>query len=307
MIDVLQSTNNLPAYYNPDTSCICAVLTCGPFRERIIKNLINNSYTNPTTLTIPENILIVQRYQELFNSIIPIHTVRPKKLEIPVIPKLEIEKTDSNEIKKMIRKLNIETQSFTCNHLAFDRKYDSFESDIVKVYLMQEMKNFRNIIDDFVIEINKVEKKDKMNKAWYVYRSISDYDIMKVNENIIAINSKLIEIESFFKSLKCHKCEHIVKKYQIVKETIEEMRRELKEERELTESLNDVTGEDKYSIDLFMKKHYPTIERVLLKDVCKRYEEVTGIHKTLAQMKDELNSLDYKVSNVSHKYYVTKK
>ena len=252
--------------------------------------------------------MFVQRYQELFNHLIPIHTFQPKKLELPVIPKIKIEKNDSNEIKKMIRKLNIETQSFTCNHLTFDRKYDSFESDIGKVYLMQEKKDVDELIDRFVSVVMNIERRDKSNEdAYTISEEISLNEIKKINDKIIAINNKLIEIESFFKSLTCHKCEHIMKKYMIVKETIEEMRQELREERELAESLNEEIGEEKYSIDSFMKKHFPTVERVLLKDICDKYKTVTGVHKTLTQMKDELDSLEYKVTNVSRKYYVTRK
>ena len=277
-------------------------------RDDIRRHLMNNTLMSTLTLTQPRNIMYVTRYQELFNHLIPIHTFQPKKLELPVIPKIKIEKTDSNEIKKMIRKLNIETQSFTCNHLTFDRKYDSFESDIGKVYLMQEKKDVDELIERFISVVIEVERRDKSNESAYdISEEISLNEIKKINDKIIAINNKLIEIESFFKSLKCHKCEHIMKKYLIVKETIEEMREELREERELAESLNDEVGEDKYSVESFMKKHFPTVERVLLKDICDKYKEVTGVHKTLTQMKDELESLEYKVTNVSHKYYVTRR
>ena len=208
----------------------------------------------------------------------------------------------------MIRKLNIETQSFTCNHLSFDRKYDSFESDIGKVYLMQEKKDVDELIDRFVSVVMNIERRDKNNEdAYDISEEITLNEIKKINDKIIAINNKLIEIESFFKSLTCHKCEHIMKKYMIVKETIEEMREELREERELAESLNEEIGEDKYSIDSFMKKHFPTVERVLLKDVCDKYKEVTGVHKTLTQMKYDLEPLGFKVTNVSRKYYVTRR
>ena len=277
-------------------------------RDDIRRHLMNNTLMNTLTLTQPRNIMFVQRYQELFNHLIPIHTFQPKKLELPVIPKIKIEKNDSNEIKKMIRKLNIETQSFTCNHLTFDRKYDSFESDIGKVYLMQEKKDVDELIERFISVVIDIERRDKRDESAYdISEEISLNEIKKINDKIIAINNKLIEIESFFKSLKCHKCEHIMKKYLIVKETIEEMREELREERELAESLNDEVGEDKYSVESFMKKHFPTVERVLLKDVCDKYKEVTGVHKTLTWMKDELESLEYKVTNVSRKYYVTRK
>ena len=277
-------------------------------RDEVRKHLMNNTLMSTLTLTRPRNIMFVQRYQELFNHLIPIHTFQPKKLDLPVIPKIEVEKTDSNEIKKMIRKLNIETQSFTCNHLSFDRKYDSFESDIGKVYLMQEKKDVDELIDRFVSVVMNIERRDKNNEdAYDISEEISLNEIKKINDKIIAINNKLIEIESFFKSLTCHKCEHIMKKYMIVKETIEEMREELKEERELAESLNEEIGEEKYSIDSFMKKHFPTVERVLLKDVCDKYKTVTGVHKTLAQMKDELDPLRFKVTNCKGKYYVTRR
>ena len=277
-------------------------------RDDVRNHLMNNTLMNTLTLTQPRNIMFVQRYQELFNHLIPIHTFQPKKLELPVIPKIEIEKNDSNEIKKMIRKLNIETQSFTCNHLTFDRKYDSFESDIGKVYLMQEKKDVDELIDRFVSVVMNIERRDKNNEdAYKISEEISLNEIKKINDKIIAINNKLIEIESFFKSLKCHKCERMMKKYMIVKETIEEMREELREERELAESLNDEVGEEKYSVESFMKKHFPTVERVLLKDVCNKYKEVTGIHKTLTQMKDELDPLRFKVTNCKGKYYVTRR
>ena len=97
-----------------------------------------------------------------------------------------------------------------------------------------------------------------------------------------------------------------MKKYLITKETIEEMRQELREERELAEALSNEIAKDKYSVDAFMKKHYPSVQRVLLKDICDKYKEVYGIHKTLTQMKDELEPLGFKISNVSHKYYASR-
>ena len=56
-----------------------------------------------------------------------------------------------------------------------------------------------------------------------------------------------------------------------------------------------------------MKKHFPTVERVLLKDVCDKYKEVTGVHKTLTQMKGDLEPLGFKVTNCKGKYYVTRR
>ena len=277
-------------------------------KDEVKYHLMNNTLLSVLTLSLPQNISYIQRYQELYNSIIPIHSFEPKKLEVPVIPKIQIESTDTNEIKKMIRKLNIETQSFTCNHLTYDRKYDSFEADIGKVYLMQEKKDVDDFMNRIISVVMSIEDKDRRgNDAYTLSEEITLSDIKKINDKIIAINNKLIEIESFFKSLKCHKCEHIMKKYLIVKETIEEMRQELREERELAEALNNEVAEDKYSVDTFMKKHYPSIERVLLKDICNKYKEVFGIHKTLLQMREELEPLGFKITCCKRIYYVSRK
>ena len=136
-------------------------------KEQVRYHLMNNDLLSTLSLSIEENIKYIQYYQELFNCLIPIHTFQPKKLEEPEIPKIQIEKTDTNEIKKMIRKLNIETQSFSCNHLAFDRKYDSFEADIGKVYLMQEKKDVDELINRFIHIIMNIEDKDRRNKNAY--------------------------------------------------------------------------------------------------------------------------------------------
>ena len=233
-------------------------------KDEVKYHLMNNTLLSVLTLSLPQNISYIQRYQELYNSIIPIHSFEPKKLEVPVIPKIQIESTDTNEIKKMIRKLNIETQSFTCNHLTYDRKYDSFEADIGKVYLMQEKKDVDDFMNRIISVVREIENKDRRgNDAYTLSEEITLSDIKKINDKIIAINNKLIEIESFFKSLKYHKCEHIMKKYLIVKETIEEMRQELREERELAEALNNEVAEDKYSEKTLSFNRKSIIERHL--------------------------------------------
>ena len=254
----------------------------------------------------------VEHYNELIQKIIPIHSFKPKKLIIPVIPKIQIENTDTLDIKKMIRKTNLKTQSFTCDHTKHDKKYDSFESDIGKVYLMKEKKEVDTFMSDLARVLLRIEEKDSRNKSAHnISENIMLSDIKKVNDKIIAINNELIQIESFYKSLTCHKCDHIVKLHAATVEIVNEMREEIREEMELSQKLceeaDEDIAEDKYSIVKFMQKHYPTIERLPLKDICDKYKEVFGIKKTLLEMKAILEEqTNYKISNVSRKYFVTK-
>ena len=46
-------------------------------------------------------------------------------------------------------------------------------------------------------------------------------------------------------------------------------------------------GEDKFNIDKFMTKHYPTIRRVPMTDVCKKYKEVMNITMKQQDIKEQ--------------------
>ena len=61
------------------------------------------------------------------------------------------------------------------------------------------------------------------------------------------------------------------------------------------------------SVDAFMKKHFPAVKRVLLKDIFDKYKEVIGVDITIMQMREELETLGFKIANVSRKYYTTRK
>ena len=83
---------------------------------------------------------------------------------------------------------------------------------------------------------------------------------------------------------------------------------DLFEEQELDDTLKkEDKQEDDDSVDAFMNKHFPAVKRVLLKDICDKYKEVTGVRITLMQMREELEPLGFKITNVSRKYYATRK
>jgi hypothetical protein len=51
---------------------------------------------------------------------------------------------DTTDIKKLIRKINIKTQTFECDHRKCDKAYYKFESDVAQIYLSDSYNSIRN-------------------------------------------------------------------------------------------------------------------------------------------------------------------
>lgn len=302
IVSLKKSHDSSPCLTNPTKMDIYRQKT-----DDFARSLMNGEIPDTLVLQNERNIKAKERYQELLSSVIPLYTINPIKLTIPIIDKINIEETDTADIKKMIRKLNIQTQSFTCDHTKHDKKYDNVLSEVGKIYLSKEMREIEEFNKHFTSCLLNIENKDKYNKVSPEYNdrySASDFE--KHNRNIIAVNNRLIELDSYFKSLSCAKCDHIVKLHKITLETIEEMREENALRLRKSEQMKEDVAEDKYSVEKFMLKQYPNLVRLPLTDISNRYKELFGIKKTQAALKDELTNLGYSVTSVSHKLFVSK-
>ena len=280
------------------------------------------------------NVELIERLCGLCKQVTHFVEPVPRKLVEAKVPRIEIQPTDTKEIKRMIDKLNIKTQSFTCNHRKQDEMFYRFEADIGKIYVSNEYKAVeafyeriallvsRAISDDHsLVELECRRKQRNMimddsdddDEDYSVYsysNSITLDTIIELNRKVTAVNNALIEIQSKFEALRCHKCEGILKEYEITSEIIERLRREQREADELAEILRNENDEhvadDKYDLGKFLAKHFATTERILLKDIVSKYKEVTGISKTLVEMKESICQHGWKVSNVSRVFYAVR-
>ena len=287
-------------------------------------------------------IIPFERVNRLIDKILLIYIPEPKKLEKPVIDRIEAEKTDTKEIKKYIRKINTEIQSFTCDHNKFDKMFNEFDAQKIKIYDSKEFKQLKEILNSISSELLKfIELDDRLASGYFekqkaeiindnllteeekrdylsnLYEEehlntenlgniINEKKIKEINDLVLVINKQCIELDAKFKDLQCHKCEHIRKLYAEAMLEIDEMRKERREAMELADSIENL-GEDKFNVENFMTKHYPTVERVPMSDVCKKYKEVMGITMKQEDMKQHLEDTGkYKVTNVSHKLFIVK-
>ena len=260
---------------------------------------------------VTRNQEFVDRHLEIVDSLHPFRSFKPTKLIRPTIPEVEILKTDTPEIKKMIRKLNIKTQSFFCDHNKFDKKFNSFEADLGKVFLCEEMNAINSFYETITSVMRSIMNCDRENKSAYgQFEFINVNRIEHINRKILAVNNKLIELEATYKDLKCHKCESMVREYEITLRTINQMREEHAEELEMAEQLraeeDDVIAEDTYNINKFMTRHYPSMNRIPLRDICDKYKEVFNIKKTLKEMSEELTKYGWRVTNSKNIFYANR-
>jgi len=88
------------------------------------------------------------------------------------------------------------------------------------------------------------------------------------------------------------------------------MREEHAEELEMAEQLraeeDDVIAEDTYNINKFMMRHYPSMNRIPLRDICDKYKEVFNIKKTLKEMSEELTKYGWRVTNSKNIFYANR-
>lgn len=267
-------------------------------QNQILCSIKSNSLVSSITVQNKDNNETLMNIQEIYNSLPSIISPKKTKLDKPCHHKIEILKSDTQEIRNIIRKINRKTQTFRCDHNKIDRKYHSFESDLAKIYALPEMR----IIDDFMKsllhEVNQTVYKDKQNKKYII--NILPFEVKKVQDAIIMINGKINEINAYFESLTCVKCEKITAEYEYALDEIEELR------DEQNQILEDV-AENKFSIKSFMIQQYPTINRIKLSEVCNKYKEIHGIRKTQSEITEELEETEmFRVTNSKNIKYVVR-
>ncbi|WP_334087014.1 DUF3839 domain-containing protein [Helicobacter typhlonius] len=280
-------------------------------------------------------VLKIQLYNDLmdnvfnaFKAIPAINDLHSSKPSIPVFDEMKKERTDSVEIKKFIRKCNFEFMGYHCNHSTIDEKCDKIYKNITDIYKSEEYGVYKRFVSKCVsimrcIVINDdaesyvPDDEDKEMMEYGCYTPPDTYEIwmlridppviQDVIDNIIQLNGKIAECNS--KSVKtCSKCEAIKRKYEYCVRELQDMRDDLKEQTEADEAFNEQPAENKFDIDSFMTKNYPTIERFTLSDVQKKYKTTFGLfvkQDELAAMIEKTGK--FRISSSKNVKYVNRK
>ena len=280
-------------------------------------------------------VLKLQKYSDLmdnvfnaFKSIPAINDLHSSKPSIPVFEEIKKERTDSVEIKKFIRKCNFEFIGYHCNHSTIDEKCDKIYKNITDIYKSPEYQVYKSFVSKCVSRVKAIlhnddeesyapdeEVKEMMRCGCYTHPDIYEMWMLRLDPSwiqeaidaIIQLNGKIAECNS--KSVKsCSKCEAIKRKYEYCVRELQDMREDLKEQMEADEAFKDQPAENKFDINSFMTKNYPTIERFTLSDVQKKYKASFGLFVKQDELASMIESTGrFRISASKNVKYVNRK
>ena len=274
-------------------------------REEIKKDLLLNQLDTSATVKFNEEML--QTCQRIINNLPKLNEVFRQKLIIPEFEEISVEKNDSAEIKKFIRKVNYEMLGFSCNHKMFDKKYDQVSARMADLFNSKSYKTYIDFLDLVASCVYKIRFDDNKGKKWTDQVLIPTGDqTKKVIDALVDLNGEIANINSESHPT-CPKCKAACRKYDYSVREIERMRDEMNEQRQMDEEELEAPAEEKFSMRKFLETNYPTIDRFELANVKERYKKQFGISLKYTELTEKIEETGlFRISNVHRKLYVNR-
>ncbi len=276
-------------------------------KRRIMHDLLTDHY-DPSFYDVKQehNNKYIKDVFTMISSLPKLDAISQTKPIESTFDEIPVRQTDSAEIKKFLRKLNVQFIGYYCDHTTVDEKCDKVvmnTSDLLESETFEEYKQFIEryvncIYDVFVYYWYDNEshnaQRSEINELHVDYSTL-----MKMRLCINKLNTRIYTINSH-SNKRCARCEAKQKLYDYTLREVERMRSE-------QEELDRQFDETDYDMAKFMQNNYPNIDRFLLKDVQQRYSKEFGQKLTFAQLTEKIEQTGrWKVTNVSRAYYVNR-
>lgn len=273
--------------------------------EQIKNELINGELD--TTANVEGNEKLLMTIQSIALKLPQLPHIHQQKLIVPEFDEIEVERSDSAEIKKFIRKVNYEFIGYHCNHSTADKNCDLVFKNTADIYTSQEYKHYVDFMKKLASNVWNIRYTDKRNKKW------KDEHLMPTGDSIQTLIDDIIKLSGNIQKYnavmnpECSKCKAAVRKHNYALKEIQRMRDELKEQQMIDEEYKDKPAEDEYNIDEFMNKNYPSIDRFPLSDVKEKYKATFKLSITYDKLIQLIESTGkFKITNCKRVYYVTR-
>ena len=163
-------------------------------------------------LTLDTNKAHVDKIKTILAKIPKLATFVKVKPVMPVFDEIMVEGSDTQEIKKFIRKANYDFLGFHCNHKMFDKQYDKLDSTVVSIYESSDYKEYDKIIESFASTLYSIISADKKGESiFYGEVDHHELDAKKMTDIILKLNGKIISANANV-SPSCAKCEAAVRR-----------------------------------------------------------------------------------------------
>ena len=226
----------------------------------------------------------------------------------PEFEEIEVLKSDTVEIKKFIRKMNLEFIGFYCNHKRNDQECDLVFKKVADIYESKEYSALVSFIENLSHCVWQIRHYDNINKKWNddqllpLAKDIKNLvnDLTKLAGNISKYNASM--------NPDCSRCKAEVRKYNYVLKEVKRMREENEEVKRMREEIdNNKEVRTPQTIKEFIVERFNGIDRFKLSEVKESYKKLFNITKTYAELKEEIENIGgYKVTNCQRILYVSK-
>lgn len=282
--------------------------------QTIKSQLIKREFTRKF-LKIPQNRAYMREIVEISERLPRLPQIEQQKLKIPEFEEIEELPTDTQEIKKYIRKMNPKFIGFYCNHKVSDEKCDCVYTNSAQIIESEEYKEIDKFFYDLAVCIDNIRARDKIKCEWKGWKdgiNLPTPDQIKhIMDVIIQLTTKITKFNAQMNP-ECSHCKAIVKLYDYTLRTIDRMRREEDEARKKREQLKDeiengVSDSKVPSIAEFINERFEGTDRFKLSEIKDSYNRLYNITKTLTQLTEEVNKMGtHRVSNCKGIRWVNK-
>ena len=223
------------------------------------------------------------------------------------------EKDDTKEIKDIIRKMNRKVACYTCDHTKFEKKNIDYQTDVMELCKSKHLKRvyeyYLNMVracqalEGYPTSRDAVEKHKPFHKArhWVLELIDDNLDLQEIQKEAVEFNKEVIKVQSKYLATHCHKCEKIKKEYDFVLSDIEQMREEIKEQREneINSILEEIEANDSPIIE-FMNKYFSGKDRIKVSDITKLWKADKKVMIRQDEIREKLEESGEWVITVNH-------
>ena len=236
--------------------------------------------------------------QDIVDCLPSLPEIQQQKLHVPEFEEIEVLKSDTVEIKKFIRKMNLEFIGFYCNHKQNDQECDLVFKKVADIYESKEYSALVSFIENLSHCVWQIRHYDNINKKWNddqllpLAKDIKNLvnDLTKLAGNISKYNASM--------NPDCSRCKAEVRKYNYVLKEVKRMREEIDNNKEVCTP---------QTIKEFIVERFNGIDRFKLSEVKESYKKLFNITKTYAELTKEIENIGgYKVTNCHRILYVSK-
>ena len=236
--------------------------------------------------------------QDIVDRLPKLPNIEQQKLVVPEFEEIEVLKSDTVEIKKFIRKMNLEFVGYYCNHKCADKECDMVLKNTSDIIESKEYKEYIEFIELLSENVSSVRRSDMIMKKW------KDDELLPASNQIKHIIDNLTELAGNINKYnakmnpECSRCKAEVRKYNYVLKEVQRMREENEEVKRMREAIENNQGVQKpLTVAEFILEKFNGIDKFKLSEVKESYKKLYNITKTYDELTKEIEEMGgYKIT-----------